>query len=317
MTPSQRAVIDLYLGSFAARHAAYVKNSSAHIPEPLDPELAYAALGSGGFSISGYMARWIEHKDQRHCLTHVGAIDFDMEDGLDQAKNVQATMAETGIRSLLVSSRRGGHLWISTVGHDTVHDSMVGMVPAAYVRRALRAALKLTGIDDPKAEIFPKKSRSDWGVRALRMPLMRHPKTGIRYPAYDGGREVTRITPLVEMMADVQAGTPFKAVSALAGPDEADITYPSPTGPYRRPSSATGDTPGVTELLNARYGLQTTAGRTIRCPFHDDHHASLQIAGDDERLWCKAPECDMYNDGRGVGSVALSKRFDEQKGMPA
>lgn len=312
MGPSEEGILDLYLGSFAARHDAYVKNSRAHIDDPLDPALAYAALGRGGFSVSGYMARWVEVDDTRHCLTHVGAIDFDMEDGFDQAKKVRATLAGLGIRSLLVSSRRGGHLWVTTVGHDIRNDSVVGMVPASIIRRALTAALKLTGIEDPKAEVFPKKSPSDWGVGALRMPLMRHPKTGVRYPAYDDDdAEVTRIRDLVQAMADVQVGSPFTAFHALAGPEVSDVTYPSPSGPYRRPSTATGDAPGVVQLLGERFGTQAIAGRSTRCPFHDDHHASLQVAADDERIWCKTPECEMYNDGKGMGSLELAKHLSQ------
>jgi hypothetical protein len=315
VTPVQYAVLDLYLGAFAARHDAFVKDSRAHIAQPLTPEVAYAATGAGGFSISGYMATFIHPTDEygttwmstRDCLTHVGAIDFDMDDGFDKAKEVRAFLAaQHSIESLLVGSRRGAHLWVQTIGDGKHGSQSFGMVPASVMRRALHSALSLCGIDSPKAEVFPKQSDSDWGVGALRMPLMRHPKTGVRYPAYDpfDDREITGLTALVNLMADLQ--TPYAALYGLAGPEPASVPYPHRTGLERPFLAATGDAPLVSDLLAREFGLHITPGRSLRCPFHPDQHASLSVADDDLRVWCKAPECPIYNGDTGMGSIALA-----------
>jgi len=324
MKPNVYAALDLYLGSFAARHDAFVKDSHVHIERPLTPEVAAAAFGVGGFSVSGYMATFIHPVDEhgttwystRVCMTHVGAIDFDMEDGFDRAKVVRSFLGTQGIDSLLVGSRRGAHLWVITTGDGSHESQPFGMVPAATMRRALKAALKLCGIDDPKAEVFPKDSASDWGVGALRMPLMRHPKSGVRYPAYDpfDDSPITSMLTLVNVMADIQMATAYKALYALAGPEVGPEPYPGRQGLQRPPIVATGDAPRVSDLLAHHFGLQVTPGRSIKCPIHPDKHASMSVADDDMRVWCKAPECPIYNGDTGLGSLGLESYLG--KGTP-
>jgi hypothetical protein len=308
VTPAQYAVIDLYIGAFAARADAYVQNSRAHVSKPLTPEVVFDAFGDGGYSVSGYMA---DKRGGIH-MAHVGAIDFDMDDGMDKAREVRFVLAQVGVGSLLVASRRGAHLWVQTIGDGTHQSEPFGMVPAATMRRALHNALVLNGITDPKAEVFPKKSDSDWGVGALRMPLMRHPKTGVRYPAYDpfDDREVTRLLDLVNVMADLQA--PFPALYALAGPEVGDVPYPHGTGLEMPVRAATGDAPLATDLLATYFGLQARPGQSIRCPFHPDSHASMSIADDDTRVWCKAPECPIYNGDTGAGSIWLARYLGKE-----
>ena len=320
MNRTEARLMHEYLSAFAARHDAYVKDSRAHIDSPLDLEVAYAAL-RGKFSVSGYMARWVEAKalhprmpDKRYCLTHIGAIDFDMENGFDLARAVRTTVKSRGVGSLLVESRRGAHLWFTTVAHDTADDSITGMAPADIIRRALLGALALTGIDDPKAEVFPKKSRSDWGVGALRMPLMKHPKNGQRYPAYSHIDDTTidRVGPLIKEMEAIQVVSFFPSFVDLADLAPKKMPYPAPRGPRRRkPKARPGDNPTVTQLLSD-LGAHFDPGRSVRCPFHDDRHASLQIAKDDERIWCKNGECEAYNEGRGIGSIELARLLKDQ-----
>lgn len=316
MKAHEHAVMDLYLGSFAARHDAYVYNSRWHKEEPLTPEVGYAAFVGEGYSVSGYTARWVTDDDgERFCLTHIGAVDFDMDDGMNQAMAMRRNLKEDwGIPSLLVESRRGAHLWVTSHYKG-------GMMPASIMRGALTAMVEQMELDPDKAEVFPKKSEADWGVGALRMPLMRHPKTGVRYSAYDpADREVDRLSDVVGVMADLMADTTLDALYALSKTRVVSTPYPQPSGPYRRPSVATGDAPTATQLLNQHFGLQATPGHSVRCPFHSDKKASLQVAKDDERIWCKAPTCEMYNDGRGMGSLELGKHLERSQsvaGKPA
>lgn len=305
MKPNEYAILDLYLGSFAARHDAYVKDSRVHLNEELTPEVARLAYSGTGFSVSGYTARWVTGEDgKRYCLTHIGAVDFDMDDGFEQAKRMRQNLLDDwDIPSLLVASRRGAHLWVTT-------HYKAGMVPANIVRAALDAMVQQMNLDPVKAEVFPKRSDSDWGVGALRMPLMTHPKTGVRYPAYDGSdRELTRLSEVTQFMADAMAVTTLDALYGLAKTKVVSGTYPRTSGPYRQPSVASGPVPKVSDLLGQHFGTQAVPGRSVRCPFHDDKHASLQIAKDDERAWCKSPTCSIHNDGRGIGSIELAERL--------
>ena len=321
MKVNEHVALDLYLGNFAARHDAYVQDSRWHRNEPLTPEVARRAFKEG-FSVSGYMA-----KDK---MTHVGAIDFDL-DGDREARDVRNFLAEQDIPSLLVGSRRGAHLWVITTGDGSHGSEPFGMVPANVMRRALHAAVHLCvttkslrahGMDesevDQHIEVFPKKSDKDWGVGALRMPLQKHPKTGVTYPAYDpfDDREVSNIIPLLNLMADIQMETAYNALYRLAGEDTATVSYPTRTGLEKPVYAATGDVPLASDLLRTHFGLGVQPGHSARCPFHDDKKASLSIASDDERVFCKSPSCIVYNDGIGLGSIDLSKHLDDRKESP-
>lgn len=302
---NEYAALDLYLGNFAARHDAYVQDSRWHREEPLTPEVARAAFKQG-HSISGYMAVPRTVEGTKRMMTHIGAIDFDLDDGMAVARKVRAGLAEHDIPSLLEGSRRGAHLWVITTGDGTHSSEPFGMVPASVMRRALTAAVVLEHGQDDKVEVFPKKSSKDWGVGALRMPLQKHPKTGVRYPAHDpfDDAEVTSIVSLLNLMADIQTETTYNALYRLAGAAPVPRSYPTGTG-YEKPLyAATGDVPQVTALL-ATLGVRATPGHSARCPFHEDKKASLSVSTDDERCWCKSPACPMYNDGRGMGSIAL------------
>jgi hypothetical protein len=299
VNPNDRAILQVYVAQFAARTDAYVRDSRVHVPEPLDEQVVAASF-TEGFSVSGYMAL----KPERGVAdtTHVAAIDFDTDDGMEQARAVRAFLAARAIPSLLVGSRRGAHLWLT-----------FDPLPGSVVRRALKQALGLLGFDGPKAEVFPKQSGAPWGVGALRMPLMRHPKTGVRYPAYGPGDEV--IERLSECLLAFDAAR-VEDLKALAG--RADFSaIPSPATAFMVARASTGDEPRASALL-ATLGLHAYPNHSVRCPFHDDQHASLSIASDDMRVWCKSPECPAYNDGTGVGSIALEAllRKEPQRRVP-
>ena len=58
------------------------------------------------------------------------------------------------------------------------------------------------------------------------------------------------------------------------------------------------DTGSVSDALIARGILNAKPGRTVRCPAHDDRHASLSVLRDDRRAICKSGGCLWA--GRGV-----------------
>lgn len=284
----------LYIGHFAAQSSDYVRQDVGGgkwtVHKPLTPEVVYESFTTGHFAVSGFMARWREVLVE----THVGAIDFDTEAGLEQAHAVQSLLEGVHVGSMLVHSRRGAHLW--------VHADAV--MPGATMRRALFNALTLIGLDDEKIEVFPKRSGSPFGCGALRMPLMKHPGTGVRYPVegYHGDL-LTQVQQVVFLAVD--RTTPVGALYLLAGPEDVETRYPGWEAVYgaRRPVS---DDPSAVSVL-ASAGLPALPGRSVRCPLHDDRHASLSISADDERVWCKSPSCPLHNGGRGVGSRDLER----------
>lgn len=285
------AVLDLYIGTFAARTDAYVRDSRAHVNDEITRELVEVALTTLTFSMSGYLAT----TNDGRMTSHVAAIDFDSGSRHD-AEWVRQTLQGLDIPTLLVDSRRGAHLWLLTE-----------VFPAATLRHALEHAVKLTSPDLIKGcEIFPKRSASPFGAGALRMPLMRHPKTGLRYSAWDlENRELT--TPEDLLLAHTPA--PRRAIERLTAMLPTTVEYPRGLGAYRRRTDAT---PGsVTSLLQS-LGAQPTPGRSCLCPFHDDQHRSLSVADDDQRVWCKTPECDAYNGGRGLGTLGLERLIARQ-----
>lgn len=298
-------LLDIYIGSFSAQQSAYVLDSRVHVEQPLTPEVVHQAFRDKR-SLSGYMAK--RTVDGR-TLTHVGAIDFD-EGTIEDARAVRRTLLDHNIKSLVVESRRGAHLWVFITNVDGTHGSEAGgMVPATYVRNALSMAAQLTVPDlfkTGKVEVFPKHSERPYGVGAVRMPLMTHPKTGVRYPAYDmGDHAITRIQGLVERMPDIVA--PWPSVFLLSGLYQPEtVGYPKGLGNFRAPTVTDDGAPTVSGLLD-RMGVQAHPGRSCICPFHSDHHRSLSVADDDLRMWCKNPTCIAHNDGRGIGSRQLEK----------
>jgi hypothetical protein len=256
-----------------------------------------------GHAISGYLAtrdptgKWV---------TGMGAIDVDTD--LDDARAVRATLAAHGIASLLAHSRRGAHLWVWTMGDGTNGSERFMLVPAARVRRGLQAAVDLTIADAERRahiEVFPKKAASLGGVGGLRMPLFRHPKTGTIYPVEDmDGHQTTHR--LAAYNWTIPMDSPYNALYALGGATTTPVRWSGSYGPQTAPQRLP-EGPGVVALLATMGLANAVPGRNVRCPFHEDRHASLSIAADDQRAWCKAPTCPAYNGGRGLGSLALAK----------
>ena len=300
LSPELRAWFDLYIGHFAAQDGSWVRQNAGDgskwtVHATLMPETIHEAFTGGRYSVSGFTART---SLEGVVETHVGAIDFDTADGAEQARATRTLLADMGVGSMLVASRRGAHLWVWSEGRP---------IWASLMRRALTNALTLQGIEDPKVEVFPKRSGGTYGCGALRMPLMRHPGTGVRYPVEGPKGAITRVQDVVWLAVDVTS--PPDALRALAGPEPVDTPYPRWNAVYGRPRGLSDDA-SITSLL-ASVGLSSGPGRSVRCPFHDDRHASLSVADDDQRAWCKAPECPLHNDGRGIGSRGLRRLLDE------
>jgi hypothetical protein len=303
VSPAEQVLWDLWLGTFAARTDAFVVDSARTVRHPLTPDVCERAASSG-HAISGYLA--VRASDSEPFTTHVGGIDVDTN--VDDALTIQTFLTEHGINTLLALSRRGAHLWTWTHG-DGLHGTERYMpINAATVRAGLQAGVNLA-ITDPEVrehiEVFPKASDSAFGVGALRMPLFKHPKTGLVYDVVgpDGKPSSDRLE-VYNWATEVHS--PVEALRRLAGAIPAHVAYPTALGPQRRPSPQ-AEGPGVAALLH-RKGLDVTPGKTAaRCPFHDDKHGSLSVAKDDQRIWCKAPTCPAYNGGRGLGSLALAK----------
>ncbi len=270
---------------FCAHYDAYVKDSRAHIDGEVTPELLERAYVEK-WAVSGYTARL----DGDQMVTHVGAIDFDHADA-HEILAVRETLTKLGIPHLVSMSRRGDHVWV------TAHKEG----PAKEMRKALEHAIRLTDAAIlPKCEVFPKESTAQWGVGALRLPLMTHPKTGVRYPVIDkDGNHLTKLLDVVLAVEYVE----WDVLHKLAA--DAPVEYPRNLGEYRQRRNYT-EVGSAVSLLD-KMGVQAVPGRSCRCPFHEDRKASLSVAADDERVWCKSPECVAYNGGRGVGTLALAK----------
>lgn len=287
--------LDLYIDLFAAHRDAYVLDSSEHVNQPLTPAVLRWAFKEG-HAISGYTAVAPDPLNAGDALTtSIGVIDLD-EGGLDEGRKVREVLRQHGIPTLLVPSRRGAHVWTWHQYRDC---------PAITVHRALTHAANLAGLDGPKVEVFPKPSTSRYGCGAVRMPLLPHPKTGIVYPPLTmQDEQVTKVPDLINVVADYTA--PWEAVKRLAKQHAAPVGYPRPPVAFAVPTGRSSASPGVSVQLQA-LGVQARPGHTTRCPFHGDQHGSLSVSQDDERAWCKAPHCDLYNDGRGMGSYHLTQ----------
>jgi hypothetical protein len=301
VNPADYALWALWIGTFSARQDEYVVDSNRTIKEPLTPEVAQAAWDHQS-SVSGFLSSLNPDTGKR--VTHVAAIDVDT-DWADVEK-VCVMLASHGIRALVVRSRRGGHIWTWPVG-DGSHDTTKHWpVPAATVRRALTAAVKLAVDDASKIEVFPKAGPSGG---ALRMPLFPHPKDNVLYPVIDGQAEVT--DRLVAYHLTIDRTTPYEAFYALAGPPPDQTTMTPVPGPLR---ASTGlvlpSGPSVSALLQGLGISNAQPGHSVRCPWHEDKHASLSILADDQRAICKAPSCPANNGGRGVGSLALRRMLE-------
>jgi hypothetical protein len=284
-------LLGLFIGTFAGRVDLYVENGAEVKREPLTPEVLRHAIAHR-YAISAYLG-------QADGRTHVGAIDFDTANGLEQARQVQHLLDAHDIPSLVVGSRRGAHLWVSLFDYSDT----------TSMHRCLKAAVALSAgqpaADDPKVEVFPKRGES-LAVGALRLPGMPHQRDQQVYPVYVGAE--SHPAPTFDQLVDLQQLAMAAAISRLAGRLAPPREYPKALGDfygYSHAASRLGDAPKASAVLAEGWGLQVRPGGNTFCPFHDDKRRSLTVFKDDQRVFCGAPACALNNAGHGVGSIQL------------
>jgi hypothetical protein len=92
--------------------------------------------------------------------------DADSEQGLQELRHLQLTLAHQAIASYLEKSRRGGHLWVF----------LVEPVPASQLRAWLMPWCP-AGV-----EFYPKQNEGAGYGSLIRLPLGVHRRSGKRYP---------------------------------------------------------------------------------------------------------------------------------------
>ena len=292
MTPNDRAIIESYVAQFAARSDVYTEWFEDHWVcrhEMLRPEKVAAAF-AGGPSLSGFP---IDGEGN----THVAAIDFDSDDGMELGRRLREAMAARGATAYLEPSRRGCHLWVL----------LDEKLPAKAVRRALRGFLAEAGIEEsPKIELRPAYDDPKFSG-TLRFPTMPHPKTGVRYPMLGPDDQ-----PLPGKLSGLLLAIEWTPAAVF---EDAAMRYVPPLKDlppdYSPPKVIRPDAEveSVSAVIHELTGARAMPGRSIACPFHDDRTPSLSIADDDERCFCKSPRCWAWNDGRGRGPGEIRRHL--------
>jgi hypothetical protein len=289
-------VATAYLGLFATRtdvHQTFGSDGWRPVRSPLTPDVIVAGLQKRGPTVGAYLPG-------ADSTTHVLALDIDRDDGWEIARRVAGAMWAADVPAFVEGSRRGAHLWAT----------LAEPVPSRLARRALRAFLAdAHAPDDPKIELRPGMDRleGDGLGHALRLPLMPHGVTGERWTlCWPDGRPLGRsISEIVAACFDVEFGT--RAAIESAAERWSPIIDPAgiPSA-YRKPRRRDEGEPDDVGPILADLGVAVRPGRAVRCPFHDDRHPSLSIAADGRRVFCKSPECEAHNLGRGLGAVQLA-----------
>jgi len=307
MTYDPMSVCSFYARLFPARNDVYSRWTDEGwrpVREPLTGEIVLAGLTGTGPSISGYMIA-------PGSVSHVLAYDFDTDDGLEQARRLALWMREEGIPAYIETSRRGAHLWC-------ILDEVL---PAITIRAAARAFLQMSGLpdDDTHIEIRPGSDHVDaeWHPHvsgavvgtglghALRLPMMPHPKTGKRGRMMHatGSPVGTTVAEIILAMDWADAGLFRTWSERWRRPPVAHI--PSD---HKNPHVYPEDNSSASEILASLWGVPNArAGRSVKCPAHEDKVASLNILPDDRRALCMAGGCILNNDDHGRGTFELRK----------
>jgi hypothetical protein len=311
MPYDQRQVVSVYLNTFANRTDVYshwvgspTEGGWRPVREPLTPDIVTAGLMGTGPSISAFM---IAPGSLAHCL----AIDFDTDNGLEQAFVLGKTMWGADLPAYVETSRRGAHLWCV----------ISSTLPAATVRKAARALLgaALLPTDDPHIEIRPGSDHvdADWHEHvsgavvgeglghALRMPMMPHPKTGKRGVMHDPRTGRLLGVSLAEIMLNIEHARSHLILKWAGRWNPAVTVIPPDKGkpkPHREDDDAS-----ACELLSTLWGVvEPIPGRNSHCPVHGrDRNPSLTVMKDDKRVICRVPGCVLNNDDKGRGTWEL------------
>lgn len=237
---------------------------------PVTPALVQAAL-LGHVSLGVYAvseqgtSKWL-------------ALDVDTPAEVPALYRLAVKLAPQG-NILLEQSRRGAHLWI--FGPATPW----AQVHAYGIHLAREAGLG-------QVEVFPKGE----GLNGLKLPGMRHPKSGRVYPA---------INPLTGEVLDAR-----RALVAIRPQPFPAVELRREWSAAPRETTATGDfwdlVQELAKLTRLRvFGPEKAIGQ---CPWHDDQHPSLFVKG--QRFHCLASSCGCW------GDVADVRRFTEQGIVP-
>jgi hypothetical protein len=285
------------------------RDARVYARDPLTPQVILDGLTKRGPSVSCYLIA-------PGGVSHVFAIDLDLDDGHDWAMKIGALMVDAGIHCYVEASRRGAHLW----------GSVDEQVPAKVLRRMMRFFIEKAGVprvydaeagrwvDDARVELRPGADQLAEGAlgHALRMPTMPHPKTGKRYSlVYPWGPSPLEGTSLGENLLHLLTTPRAKIVEIATDyvplvdprhlPRDMDRPKP-PRGPDEFENAS------ASEILRDLWGVQNARpGIAVKCPAHDDQHPSLSITRDDRRAICHGPGCILNNDGRGRGTFELTK----------
>ena len=317
MSPVPEGVAARYVAAFAGRtdvYGVYTADGWRPRRQPLAPSVVTQALAS-----RSPVALYFLPADG---MSHVAAIDFDAEEGFDQAVRVGIGMWGDRVPAYVESSRRGAHLWV-VVG-ECVH--------ARILRMALRAYLQTVGlpIDDKKIELRPGDAlRSADGIGlSLRGPMMPHPLTGVsallldprsRQPLGDSVSEVVEAiqqAPAARMGAAAERYRPPEPPPAPRYPPASPrfpartTRYPSQGGSQKIERFNAENT--ASAVLVREFGLARAAPRrSVRCPGpahrNGDRTPSLSILPDDRRAYCHLPGCVFNGNGHGVDAFDLGR----------
>ena len=288
-----------YIGAFAGRTDVYgVWTPVGWRPRrlPLTPSVVIEAFLAG----SPLTFYFLPHDE----MTHVAGIDFDTDDGFEQAIRVGRGMWDDDVPAYVEASRRGAHLWITL--DERVH--------ALIARAALRAHLQAAGLplSDPKIELRPGEriNRADGIGLSLRAPMLPHPLTGEARILLDPRTEKPLGHSLAEVMQAVQraAGAQIVAAAERYRPPE------SPVSPQARMCDRGegriadfNSTIGVTQILRDAGARWARPGGHGRCPYHADRNPSMSVGWDDRRAWCWSPACVVHRDGKGMDAWDLAR----------
>ena len=294
----EQQVADVYRHMFAPRLDAYADwDAGAEHWTAVRSELTVDRIVEGLHDRNRPVSAYMETVEGE---THVGAIDFDTDNGWDLGMRVAEVITSDGGLAAVEHSRRGCHLWVP-----------IDMpMPSSVVRRALKAWVARVderASRDPKVELLPKPIVSrgpDTLGFCLRMPMMAHQRTHKRSLLFRADAEPWGESVTDTLLSLAPRLTPTAVVGASAGKAKLAVSDIASPAWARRPEQESGD---VISLLMAAGVPNAAPGRTVRCVLHDDSHASLSIARDSGRVFCKAPECEAYNGGRGLGADQLAK----------
>lgn len=300
LEPVAASVIDLYIATFCPRTDLYVANGAGVVREPITRDVIWKA-SKHKYPVSAYLGYLAPDNMWR---THIAAVDFDRDDGAEQAMALARWLQTQHCEAIVAHSRRGAHLWLVLGCNEAGLPPLVGEA-RRFLRSALTTACGPEVANDPKTEIFPKDG-TDLAVGALRLPGMVHQKTHLTYPVVTADGEI--LDGMRAILSHLLLA-PYPVVRAIAGPPTGSAKRDKGAYKFRRPASDLDNTSASSALQmmgveNARPGI------TVKCPKHEDRRRSLTIFRDDKRVYCGAPACLLHGDGHGVGSIALSKMVE-------